>query len=92
MIVLDELVRDAVFGVPLTVVALKKEAALVSMDVGLDDDDPIEGRPADGQAQCRRSCRALRSSLSGTRTWVISSRDRIVADWSLAVSKSMVTA
>jgi hypothetical protein len=55
VIVLHELVSNAMFGVSLVVVALQKEAALVSMEIGLDDDDPIEGRPADGQAQCRRS-------------------------------------
>jgi hypothetical protein len=92
VIVLHELVSNAMFGVALAVIALEKEAPTVSVGVGLDDDDPVEGRAADRQAQCRRSWSSLRNSLNGTRTCVISSRDRIVAEWSVAVSKSMVTA
>lgn len=92
MIVLDEKVshpglREAAF-----LVRLEKEASLVAVDIRLDQDQTLEPGRADPEVQRSRSWSASRSPVSGTRTCVISSRERTVADWSVAVSKSMVTA
>src|SRR5207248_4614291 len=92
VVVLHVLVLNPVVDVLLPVVALEEEPPLVSADGRLDDDDPFQGRSADGQAQCKRSWSAVRRSAIGTRTCVISSRDRMVAAWSFKLSKSMVTA
>src|SRR5438034_6150878 len=53
VVVLHELVRDPVVDVLLPVVAFEEEPPLVSADGRLDDDDPFQGRSADGQAQCK---------------------------------------
>ena len=92
VIVLDELVRDAGFRELALLIGLEKEASVVAAHLGLDEEDSLEpGRP-DRDAQRSRSWSASRSPVSGTRTCVISSRERTVAAWSFAVSKSMVTA
>ena len=92
VVVLDELVRHAQFGKAPLVIALEEKSAIVPKDVRLDDEDALERRRLDLGGQCSRSCSACLNPASGTRTWLISSRERMVADWSVAVSKSMVTA
>ena len=92
MIVLNELVPDPGFGELTLLIPLEKEASVVTAHLGLDEEQALEpGRP-DPDAQRSRSWSASRSPVSGTRTCVISSRERTVAAWSFAVSKSMVTA
>ena len=91
MIVLNKLVRDALLAKLLALIGFEKKAAVVAMDFRFDDQDPVQPRSANRDAQRRRSSRAWRSEASGTRTWLISSRERIVTDWSASVSKSMVT-
>ena len=91
MIVLDELLGDPLFPKLLALVGLEKKAALVAMNLRFDDQDPVQRGPANRDAQRSRSSRAWRSEASGTRTWLISSRERIVTDWSASVSKSTVT-
>jgi hypothetical protein len=92
MIVLHELVPDPRLRELALLIRLKEEASVVAAHLGLDEEQALEpGRP-DPDAQRSRSWSASRSPVSGTRTWVISSRERTVAAWSFAVSKSMVTA
>ncbi len=92
MIVLHELIRDAGSGELAVLVGLEEEASIVATYLGLDQEETLEpGRP-DPDAQRSRSWSASRNPVSGTRTCVISSRERTVAAWSLDVSKSMVTA
>ena len=92
VILLDELVPDPGVGELAQLISLEEEASVVATYLGLNKEQVREpGRP-DPDAQRSRSWRASRSPVSGTRTWVISSRERTVAAWSFAVSKSMVTA
>ena len=92
VIVLDELVADPGLRELPLLIGLEKEPAVVAAHLGLDEEQALEPGLADPDAQRRRSWSASRSPASGTRTWVISSRERTVAAWSFAVSKSMVTA
>jgi hypothetical protein len=92
MIVLHKRVPDSGFGELALLIRLEKEATVVAADLRLDEEQALEPGRSDPDAQRSRSWSASRSPASGTRTWVISSRERTVAAWSFAVSKSMVTA
>src|SRR5207245_11690681 len=91
MVVLDELVRQPRLGKVLPVIVLQEEAALVPEDFRLDYHHPFQ-LGLSNRDQRRRSSSACWSPVSGTRTWVMSSRARMVTAWSWAVSKSTVTA
>jgi hypothetical protein len=92
VIVLHELISNAGLGELAVLIGLEKKAPIVATNLGLDEDETLEPGLPDPDAQRSRSWSASRRPVSGTRTCVISSRERTVAAWSFAVSKSMVTA
>jgi hypothetical protein len=92
VVVLDEAIPNAGFFVPALVVGLEKQAAIVAMNLRFEQQNAVELGGTNPQLQGSRSRSASRSPSNGTRTWVISSRERMVAAWSFSVSKSTVTA